>query len=156
MPEGKVLMTETVARYFHCSVAADAWGAGEGSAWLAQHCAALGVPPEQVYRLDTCLTEVLANVISHGGEGALAAPVALNLCLEDVGSERRAVLEIADCGRPFDPLAHQPAPRATTLDEAIPGGLGLTMIRSFSDNQDYAYRDGQNRLTLRFFLPHFR
>ena len=138
------------------AVAADAAGAGAASAWLAQVCAGHGVPPDQVYRLDTCLTEALANVIAHGGEGALAAPVVLTLFLEEAGSECCAVLEIADGGRPFDPLAHRAAPRAATLDEATPGGLGLTMIRSASDRQDYAYRDGQNRLTLRFCWPIFR
>ena len=138
------------------AVAADAAGASAASAWLAQACAEHGVPPEQVYRLDTCLTEVLANVIAHGGEGALAAPVALTLCLEEAGNECHATLGIADCGRPFDPLAHQAAPRAATLDEATPGGLGLTMIRNFSDHQDYTYRDRRNCLTLRFCWPLFR
>jgi anti-sigma regulatory factor (Ser/Thr protein kinase) len=137
------------------AVAADASGAGAASSWLAQACADRGVPAEQVYRLDTCLTEALANVISHGGEDALAAPVVVTLFLGEAGNEFRAVLEIADRGRPFDPLAQQAAPQAATLEEATPGGLGLSMIRSFSDSQDYAWRDGQNRLTLGFCWPLF-
>lgn len=135
------------------AVAADAAGAGAASAWLAEVCGAHAVPAEQVYRLDTCLTEVLANIIAHGGEGARSAPVALTLAFTRAGSEVAATLSIVDHGRPFDPFAGAPAPRAATLAEATPGGLGLTLIRDFSDGRSYAFREARNCLTLRFRWP---
>lgn len=135
------------------AVAADAAGAGAASAWLAEVCGAHAVPAEHVYRLDTCLTEVLANIIAHGGAGARSAPVALALTLARAGSQVEATLSIADHGRPFDPFAGPPAPRAATLAEAMPGGLGLTLVRDFSDSRSYAYRDACNCLTLHFRWP---
>lgn len=131
-------------------IAASAEGAREAALWLARECGRLQVPPDQVYRIDTCMSEALANVIAHGGERGRTAPVRLVLSAGFGGGQAEAVLSISDHGVAFDPMAAAIKPRPASLDDAMPGGLGLTMIRKFSDAQHYTYADAQNHLTLSF------
>jgi serine/threonine-protein kinase RsbW len=62
------------------------------------------------------------------------------------------VAVIEDRGPPFDPRAAQPPARPGSLDDAVPGGLGLLLIRSFASEIDYETVPGGNRLTLRFVV----
>ncbi len=117
------------------------------SEWLEATCQRREVPPASAERLVTCLNEVLANVIAHGGTTALSAPIrlALEVSLDEKGCE--ASVTVSDAGRAFDPLS---IPRRTlpkTLEEASPGGLGLVMIRRCSDWLRYRHEDGRNHLT---------
>ncbi len=59
---------------------------------------------------------------------------------------------VEDAGPPFDPLAPELRPPATSLDEVVPGGWGLGLIRRTCPEPHYERRDGKNRLTLRFPL----
>ena len=120
------------------------------SAWLESAAAREGVPSDQIVRLDHCLDEALANVISHGGPDAVAATVVLQLDIHRGRGNCTAKLSIVDQGLPFDPsvLPGGPTPKPASLAEASIGGLGLAMIRSFSDELRYRRTDGRNHLTI--------
>ena len=117
------------------TIRADTWDARRASVWLEFVALAGRVPPEQVVRLDHCLDEALANVIKHGGPAALASPVQLQFGVRRSAGACTAELSVADAGVAFDPATYEPkpAPKPARLAEAKPGGLGLLMIRSFSD-----------------------
>jgi len=117
------------------------------SGWLHAACRQHRVPEEQAERLVLCLNEVLANVIVHGGDAALAAPVRLRL--ETSVDERwgKAGVTVSDAGVAFDPRAVPSRALPGTLEEASVGGLGLVMIRCCSDWLDYRNEHGQNHLT---------
>ena len=58
--------------------------------------------------------------------------------------------EVADDGRPFDPLSHAlPAPPADLRSVPV-GGLGIKLMRSFADRMAYRRCGAINRLTLSF------
>jgi anti-sigma regulatory factor (Ser/Thr protein kinase) len=118
------------------------------SSWLADTGAECGVPEEHVMRLDQCLDEVLANVIAHGGPSAHAVPIALvlDVCRKTGGNE--AALTVSDAGIAFDPLDAPAGSRPASLQEAAPGGLGLTMMRHFADGLSYRREGGRNHLTV--------
>jgi phosphoserine phosphatase RsbU/P len=119
------------------------------SLWLETAAAGEGVPPDQVLRLDQCLDEALANVISHGGPGAQSSVVVLQLAVHRAAPQCSAELVIVDEGLPFDPAAANGAvPKAASLAEANLGGLGLAMMRRFSDELRYHRNDGRNHLTI--------
>ena len=119
------------------------------SLWLEQAAAGEGVPADQIVRLDQCLDEALANVINHGGPTAHSAHVVLQLAVHHATPQCSAELVIVDEGRPFDPSAASEArPKAASLAEANLGGLGLAMMRSFSDELRYRRADGRNHLTV--------
>lgn len=111
------------------------------AAWLQTEAGARAVPDEDIGRLDLCLHEALANVIDHGG---LAADAPLQLRLQ-VGNGS-ATLTLDDGGTPYDPTQAALTARPLTLEDTEPGGLGVMMLRSQSDQLDYEYVDGRNQL----------
>jgi serine/threonine-protein kinase RsbW len=117
------------------------------SAWLEAAAIEQRVPREQITRLDQCLTEALANVIVHGGPAARSSPVCLRLEAHIEPGSCQAAVTVSDGGIAFDPLAYERKPGPQTLAEAEPGGLGLVMMRGFSDNMRYRYSEGRNQLT---------
>ena len=87
--------------------------------------------------------ELFTNVVKYGG--CPGEPVRI-----DVTSEpNRVTIEMADSGRPFDPLADTPEPDTTSpVEDRAPGGLGLHLALTMTDELSYR-RDGDfNRLTL--------
>jgi serine/threonine-protein kinase RsbW len=131
------------------TIRADMRDARRASGWLESAALAQNVPPEQAVRLDHCLDEALANVIRHGGPTALSAPVHLQLTVRrDVGA-CTAELSISDGGTAFDPSAQKTFTQSpASLADTTPGGLGLLMIRNFSDGLSYRHSEGRNELTI--------
>ena len=137
-------MTETLVNpKAELSIPHQAEGVGYASAWLEKTCREFDVPADEVYRLDICLNEALANVMDHGGMVSRPLPVCLQL---DVRCNE-ATVTISDPGVPFNPLLTPVKSMPETLADAEPGGLGILMIRNFSDSQQYLYSEGNNQLT---------
>ena len=131
-------------------IRADTWDARRASEWLQSAALAQGVPVEHVVRLDHCLDEALANVIKHGGPTALAASVQLQFGVRRGRGVCTAELVVVDAGVAFDPstLPAGPTARPASLAEADPGGLGLPMLRNFSDDLSYRRSNDRNHLTI--------
>ena len=119
------------------------------SLWLAKQADIFDIPDDQLYRLDSCLNEILANAMEHGGQDALEYPISLHFASyrESADGKSKATLTIITAGAKFDPFAVELAPRPTTLDDTQPGGLGLRMLRRFSDTQTYHYQAGRNQIS---------
>lgn len=108
--------------------------------WLKSACSEHSVPEAEISRLELCLHEAMVNVITHGMP---PSPIALQLDIS--GGE--ATVTISDSCSACNPLALSSRPTPKTLDEAEPGGLGLLMIRKFSDTQSYRHHNGQNHFS---------
>jgi anti-sigma regulatory factor (Ser/Thr protein kinase) len=119
------------------------------SEWLEKSCLERDVPSSEINRLDLCLNEALANVISHGGKSSLSSTIGLQLEVSHTPDFSEASLIISDPGTAFDPFDTPAKSLPKTLAEAEPGGLGLLMMRNFSDSMSYRYSDGKNQLTVR-------
>jgi serine/threonine-protein kinase RsbW len=117
------------------------------SAWMAEVCMASGVPDDAIHRLDLCLNEALANTLSHGSPAFPRSQVHLLVDVQRDGEAGAASVTVSDAGPAFDMTQAGAKPRPKTLADAEPGGLGLLMIRSFSDHLDYRFVDGRNVLT---------
>ena len=131
------------------TIRADLWEARRASDWLAAAALAQNVPLDQVVRLDHCLDEALANVIRHGGPTALSSPVHLQFSVRRGAGAGLAELSVNDGGVAFDPSTHAAvAPHPASLADATPGGLGLPLIRNFSDGLSYQHSEGRNHLTI--------
>jgi anti-sigma regulatory factor (Ser/Thr protein kinase) len=130
------------------SIRGDSAEVRRSSLWLEEACHRRNVPADQIMRLNLCLNEALANVISHGGPKALNAPIHLRLSLEESTDQQTAVLSIVDSGACFDPDDTTAKPAPSSLSEAEPGGLGLIMMRSFADELNYHREEEQNRLMI--------
>jgi len=115
--------------------------------WLATACQQRDVPQALIERLVLCLHEVLANVITHGGRTALAAPIRMLLAVRLDSECSKAGVTVTDAGMAFNPLSVPNRILPKTLAEASSSGLGLVMIRRCSDWLDYRRENGHNNLT---------
>lgn len=144
MVESKAATTTQSDEFTICAGAAEVRRASE---WLAATCSLRDVPPTQVERLEICLNEVLANILTYGGSAASAAPIRLRLEVRYMAEAAEARVTVSDAGLAFNPLTVATPPRPKTLAEAREGGLGLVMIRRCSDWLDYRYADGHNHFS---------
>jgi serine/threonine-protein kinase RsbW len=126
---------------------ADASEAPRASEWLEARCGEHGVPTEHVARLLLCLDDALANVLAHGGPTALSHPIGLLFETGDDAESRTASVTISDAGIAFDPVSAPDKALPRTLEDAVPHGRGLQMIRACSSILRYRREDGRNHLT---------
>jgi serine/threonine-protein kinase RsbW len=57
-----------------------------------------------------------------------------------------AVLVLEDDGAPFDPWSLAEPDTAQTLDERLPGGLGLHLVKRLARSVSFRHVDGRNRV----------
>ena len=114
----------------------DQWFSGFG----AEH----RLSQELLEELRVCLHEVIGNVILHGGNLGVPHTISVTAWTD----QANIALSVEDNAMPFNPLALPIEPIATSLEEAKVGGLGLHLVRSFTDRLDYDQPSGHNRLTL--------
>jgi phosphoserine phosphatase RsbU/P len=112
--------------------------------WMRDATRAGGVPYEVAFGVDLAVHEAVENVVRHGGEGGAPRSIALRFRCDSA----RVEVEIVDDGRPFDPLAEPPPARPRRIEDVIPGGQGIHLMRHFTDEVRYRRDAGQNVLTL--------
>jgi anti-sigma regulatory factor (Ser/Thr protein kinase) len=118
------------------------------SSWLRAGGASLGVPDGQIDRLELCLNEVLANLVEHGGDAVASNAIQLELGASAVQGGFSVQLVVCDRGEPFDSGQASIRPLPGSLEQARPGGLGLLLVKSFSDGMDYRVLEGRNELII--------
>jgi len=104
--------------------------------------------------MQVCLEELMSNIARHGKvlsrptETDADNPLSISVGI-DVRTDRIA-MTIEDNGRPFD-VEKAPAKVVDRpLEQVQPGGLGINLIKSFSDNIEYRRTDAGNRVTVDF------
>jgi serine/threonine-protein kinase RsbW len=119
------------------------------SDWLDEQERLLPIPDALFYAVRLCLEEAVTNLVSH----TPAASEQPDISVELVRRSNDLVAAIEDRGPPFDPRTVPLPERPHSLDDAVPGGLGIMLMRSFASEIDYCTVSGRNRLTFRFDLP---
>ena len=105
-----------------------------------------GFSEHRVKEIELAAEEVLANIFSYAySENPGEVEVT-----DNTSTDMKFVLEIRDCGTPFDPLSlSKPELNAPVCDRNV-GGLGVFFIREMTNDLQYR-RDGDfNILTLTF------
>jgi anti-sigma regulatory factor (Ser/Thr protein kinase) len=101
-------------------------------------------PEDTVLALDLGLQEAVANTTNYAFPDLGAHTIVVTLRrLED-----RIEIEIEDDGIPFDPLAVPLPPLPERLEDLVPGGNGIRLMRHFLDGISYRRSSGRNHLTL--------
>jgi anti-sigma regulatory factor (Ser/Thr protein kinase) len=119
------------------------------SRWLDEQERALAMPDRVAHAVRMCLEEAVVNLIDHTPASSEDPDISVDLGWQ--GDRMVAVIE--DRGPPFDLRQARLPARPKSLEDAIPGGLGILLIRSFASEIDYASEPGHNQLTLRFIPP---
>ena len=106
------------------------------------------MPDTVRHAADLALEEYLTNAFLHGLELGHPAFVCVKLGVE----ADRLRVEVADTGKPFNPLTAPHVDTSLPLEEKPMGGLGLHLIRESMDEFFYERRDGKNifRMVKRF------
>jgi anti-sigma regulatory factor (Ser/Thr protein kinase) len=109
--------------------------------WLARHAPT----PKLVFNVELILEETLMNVIwhAHPDQAEHLIQLEVQVDADDI------VLRFEDDGVPFDPLQAAPPVAPTSIDDAVPGGLGLMLVRKCARDVTYQRVDGHNCLTVR-------
>lgn len=115
----------------------------QASEWATEFAARNGLSEDDVYRLDLCVCEVVTNIVSYAfdGEGAHSIELSAHTLTNAV------VITISDGGRAFDPLALAPPETPYSLEDMSIGGLGIDLVRKFSDECSYKRAAGRNILS---------
>ena len=99
-------------------------------------------PPDLVFKLNLALEELSVNIVNYSGA---TGEIEISLASDD----EAVTIEIADNGRPFNPLAELDTPDISApLGERPIGGLGVHLVRSMMDELSYSREDGMNRLAM--------
>jgi anti-sigma regulatory factor (Ser/Thr protein kinase) len=112
--------------------------------WLERAAREGGLPYEVAFGLDLAVHEAVENVVRHGCAGG--AGHRIQLSLHSDGQVVEVVVE--DDGVAFDPRT-LPAPQAPQrIEDVVPGGQGVHLIRHFTDEVRYRREGNRNVLTL--------
>ena len=105
------------------------------------HC-----PDATRVQIQIAVEELFVNIASYAypsGEGEVVVQ-----CWAEQ-NPAAVTIRFRDRGTPFDPLNKPDADITLSAEERKIGGLGIFMVKEFMDGVDYAYRDGENVLTIR-------
>jgi anti-sigma regulatory factor (Ser/Thr protein kinase) len=114
------------------------------SAWINEFAGDVGLSAESAFQLELALSEAATNVIEHAFEDEVEHTLTIKLEYH----QNQFTIELIDDGQPFD-LTQYPAiefPR--TLAEAGEGGLGIHLIRHYTDEIHYQRQNNQNIITM--------
>lgn len=87
------------------------------------------------FDLELIFEEIVTNAIRHGFTDRPPGRITVRLTRD----AQVATLVIEDDGIRFDPLEAPDHTRPGSLDDAIPGGLGIVLVRSLSSRLEYEY-----------------
>lgn len=111
---------------------------------LERFAARHGFPERKLRDLQVALEEHLTNILHYAyGDDA---PHRISVRLEINPPELR--VEVADDGRPFNPLEHPSPDVSLPLDQRPIGGLGIHLMRKSLDGLEYRRENGKNILVL--------
>lgn len=113
------------------------------SEWVQEFALANRLSGRSTFRLDLVLVETVTNIIEHGTIDSLDECRAIEVQAACDGT--CIVVQVDDDGPPFDPTAapvHRPP---ASLAEAPVGGLGLHLIRSYTQDWEYRRINQRNR-----------
>ena len=122
------------------------------SSWLEKTSLQFGVPSNKSLVLDQCLDEVLMNIVMHAGISATETPVNLEFSINEADSAKEIAITVSDSGKPFNSAVAPLKAKASTLEEAEPGGLGLAIIQGLSSRLAYEFKNDRNYLTFAILI----
>ena len=109
--------------------------------FLADGLDRLQVSMEFRHDLKLVAEELLANIINHGYAGDSGKSIDVDLKVDS----NCVRLTFTDSGGAFNPLGRE-APEL--LNDLSEGGMGLLLIKSLTDSQQYARNNGHNVFTV--------
>ncbi len=112
--------------------------------WIAQYGSALKISARDLFRLELVLLEVVANIIEYAYSDTNEHEIVVAL----QHWKNIVNVQVEDDGLPFDLLQQPQIELPDRLEKAREGGLGIPLIRYYTDECYYYRADRKNVLTL--------
>ena len=103
-----------------------------------------GIDKETVWEIHLAVDEACSNSIKYAYPDGQAGDIELSCRLD----RQLATVTIRDWGIVFNPLEVKPPDLNLDIDERPIGGLGIYLMKKFSDRVEYRREDGSNFLTI--------
>lgn len=103
-----------------------------------------GIEKEIASEIHLAVDEACTNTIKYAYTAGVPGDIELS-CLLD---RRFATVIIRDWGPPFNPLEMEPPDLSLDIAERPIGGLGIYLMKKFSDRLEYRREDGSNILAI--------
>jgi len=102
-----------------------------------------GLAEGAAFALNVAIEELFVNMVRHNPESGGDITV-------DLSTDGRAVTaRITDCdAEPFDPTSVGPFDPATPIEKRQPGGLGIHLARSLTDDMTHEYDGTKSTIVL--------
>ena len=100
---------------------------------LEQFGKALGLPPKCLFEIDLALEEIVTNIISHGFSDNEDQCIHVTMTHDG----KKVIIQIEDCGMPFDLHEAETPDLECTLEEAKVGGLGIHLVKRMMNDVLY-------------------
>ena len=102
------------------------------------------IPQNTIFLINLEVDELLTNYVTHSLHRVRFARIRLKLR----AYKEKVTLEMIDSGPPFNPLQFVPPNTDVGIEEREVGGLGLHLVKTYSDRMGYECIDGCNRITI--------
>ena len=119
--------------------------AAEAVSWALAEAVGAGLPEERGFDLELSVEEVVVNVCLYA-YGGREGDVLLRVGRSGDG----LLVEVEDGGPSFDPRSVPPPDLSAPLEQRAIGGLGLHLVRNFTDGFDWRREGERNVVTLVF------
>jgi anti-sigma regulatory factor (Ser/Thr protein kinase) len=112
---------------------------------LAKMCKQWLINSDVAFSMNLALEEIVTNIINHGYGGREEYEIIIRFSLE----KHNLRIQIKDSAPEFNPLeAHVPDDLDKPLEERNIGGLGIHLVKKFTDNVSYRRSKNKNIVTL--------
>lgn len=95
--------------------------------------------------IDLVLEELFVNAVHHGFSDDKEHEIKLSLGCED----ETLIIRMEDDGRPFNIMEAEPTDTQCPIEKRGVGGLGIQLVKHFTDHCEYNRKDGKNIIVLK-------
>ena len=110
---------------------------------MSQLTSAWSIPDSELKQVVVIIEELLSNIIRFAFKDPDDHVIEVRIGKD----ERVLTIRITDDGIPFNPLDYHPSP-ITDPASSDAGGMGIILVRTFSDSIGYKRENNENRLTI--------
>ena len=112
---------------------------------LEKMCKEWDINENVAFSMNLALEEIVTNIINHGYEGKEEYSISIRFTLE----KHNMRIQIKDWAPAFNPLdLPEPDDIDKPIEERNSGGLGIHLVKKFTDNFNYRRSDNKNIVTL--------
>jgi anti-sigma regulatory factor (Ser/Thr protein kinase) len=112
---------------------------------MAKMCRQWNISEDVAFSMNLALEEIVTNVITHGYGGREEYDIAIRFSLE----KQKLRIQVKDSAPEFNPLdVEEPDDLEKSFEDRNIGGLGIHLVKKFTDNFNYRRSKNKNIVTL--------